>query len=221
MIRLLLADAQCIERTRIKQLCQKMGDFTVTAEAGSLNEVLDVLGSSDFDMAVIEPDMPSDGRACGGEDGGAWLIKAIRSRHANLPILVFSGHNDPKIARKVLNEGVSGYLSKDCGTEVLSEAMRKVAAGGRFISHEIAIKMIFESDVEQPVVIRERLTGRELQIMQMFCRGMSIQEISATLGINSRTVSTHKTRLMRKMNLKSNMELYRYAIESGIVNPGL
>lgn len=221
MIRLLLADAQNIERTRIKQLCQEMGDFAVTLEAGSVEEVLGALEATNFDMVIIEPDMPGDECPNGGEDAAIRLIQMIRSRHANLPILAFSVHTDPKIARRMLNEGASGYLSKDCVTETLSMAMRKVAAGGRFISHEIAIKMIFEREVERPPVVRERITRRELQIMQMFCRGMTIQEISVTLGINSRTVSTHKTRLMRKMNFKNNVELYRYAVESGIVNPGL
>lgn len=211
MIRLLVADAQGIVRMGIKQLCRELGDFMVTAEANCAGLVLAQLESMPFDMVVIEPDMPGE--------GGARLVETIHSRWASLPILAFSGYCEPFYARKVLNEGASGFLAKDCEPEMLAAALRKIAAGERFISHEIAFRMMLENKVERPVVRRDIITPREMQVLQLYCQGMSIQEIAQALSISNRTVSTHKTKLMQKMNFRSNVDLYCYALESGLLNP--
>lgn len=216
MVRLLIADAQCIVRMGMRQLCRDLGGFTVAGEAASGEETLAALESADFDMAVIEPNMPHRGKSHGG-DGGVILLDTIRARHAALPILVFTGNDDPYAAQIVLNKGVRGLLTKESDRETLATAMRRVSAGESFISSDIAIRMMFENSEERETALLERLSARELQIMKLLCRGMSVNAIAEALFINNRTVSTHKARLMQKMNFRSNAEMFHYAVECGLV----
>lgn len=217
MVRLLVADAHYIVRMGMKQLCQDLGGFTVAGEATNGEEALDALGAGNFDMMVLEPGMPSRRHVRNSDISGATLVKTIRSRHANLPILVFTLNNDPHVAERVLNKGVAGFLGKDSDRETLVTAMRKVAVGERFVSPDIAVKMMFESRVDREAVLRERISARELQVLELFAQGKSVNTIAEELFINSRTVSTHKARLMQKMNFKNNAELVRYAVECGLV----
>ncbi len=208
MIRLLVADAQYIVRMGLKQLCLEWGGATVAGEATNGDEVLEALSKASFDMMVLDPALSG---------GGAGFIENIRTRYANLPMLAFTMHSDPQLAKRVLDTGVSGIVSKDSGHQTLVEALRKVAAGEYFISSDIAIKMMFESTVDKERVLREQITARELQVMTLFAQGKTVNAIAAELEINSRTVSTHKMRLMRKMNFKSNVELVHYTVECGLV----
>ena len=220
MVRLLVADAQYIVRMGVKQLCRDLEDFTVAGEAASGEEALAALDSGEFDMIVLEPGIHIRSQGRRSDAGGVDLIKTIRALHATLPILAFTSNDDPAIATRVLSKGGNGFISKDSDRATLLTAMRKVVAGEYFISPDIAVRMMFERSVDRDAVLRERITTRELVVLKMFARGMSVNAIACELFINSRTVSTHKARLMQKMNFKNNAELLRYAVECGLVVGG-
>lgn len=218
MVRLLVADAQYIVRMGVKHVCQELGDFAVVGEAATGEEALATLESEVVDMIVLEPGIRLHSQGRRSDAGGIEIIKTIRARHATLPILAFTSNNDPHVARTVLKQGGTGFLLKDSDRTTLVSAMLKVAAGEHFISPDVAVRMMFESRVDTDAVLRERLSARELAVLKMFAQGMSVSAIACELFINSRTVSTHKARLMQKMNFKNNAELVYYALESGLVD---
>lgn len=218
MVKVLVVDAQCVVRMGMKQLCLDIGGFTVTGEAANGEDALSALDTAAFDMVVIEPNIPRirNGRS---SDGGADLIDEIRVRHAELPILVFSGSSDLHTAKRVMHRGIRGFLTKDSNREIIATAMRKIAAGESYISQNVAVGLMLESNAARDELLQKRLSARELQVMKLLCSGMGVNAIAGKLFISSRTVSTYKARLMRKMNFKSNAEMYHYAVASGLVDP--
>lgn len=215
MVKLLVADAQCIVRMGMKQLCQDMGGFSVEGEAANSEEALAALSAANFDLMVLDPGLPGQRRTGGRDAGGADLINTIRTRYASLPILIFATNNDPQTFRRMMGKGVSGFMSKSNDLETLATAMRRVSIGESFLAHDIAIRMMLEDNRGQDIVLRESLTPRELQVLNLLGKGWSLSAIAKELFISGQTVSTYKSRLMQKMNFKSNAELFHCAIECG------
>lgn len=218
MVKVLVADAQCIVRMGMKQLCRDMGGFAVTGEAASGEDALSALDVAAFDMMVIEPNIPRIQNIF-NSDGGADIIDAIRVRHAELPILVFTGNGDLYTAKRVMRRGIQGFLTKDSNREIIAMAMRKIAAGENYISQDVAMGLMLEKNEALEGELQKRLSARELQVMKLLCNGMGINAIAGKFFISSRTVSTYKARLMHKMNFKSNAEMYHYAVACGLVAP--
>ena len=206
--RLLVADDHQILRDGLRQLFELAGDIYIGAEASSGNEVLEYLKQENFDLLLLDINMPN----LHGEE----LIDKIRKTHPNLPILILSMHNEVRIARSMLRAGASGFITKANSSAELLEAIRKVAAGGRFIASEIAEDIFFTTTVSQNMALHEFLSARELLILRMLASGKSVNQIAQTLKISNKTVSTHKTNLMGKMYLKNFASLMRYAIEHGL-----
>lgn len=208
MIRVLIADDHVIVRNGLKQLFALMGDVVVAGEVANGAEALEVLRNGQFDLVLLDLNMPGI--------SGASLIGHIRTLNPTLPILVYSMHNELQVAKRVLQAGASGFVTKGSSQAVLKEAVRKVAAGGRFVDSVIAEQMMFEKPVSREIVPYKRLSERELQIMKLFTMGRSINDIAEELCITNKTVSTHKTRLMQKMNFQSNAELIKYSVNEGL-----
>ena len=210
MIRLLIADDHAIVRAGLKQLFALVGDIVVAGEAATGGQVMDLLRKAPVDLVLLDMTMPGI--------SGADLVARIRAHHATLPILVLSMHIEPQIARRALKAGASGYLTKDSEPEMLVAAIRRIAAGGRFIDPVLAEQMAFETVAPQPGRPHEQLTNREFQILCLLVRGASVNEVGVQLAISSKTVSTHKARLMRKMDLQSNAGLVRYGVAHGLAD---
>lgn len=210
MIRLILADDHTIVREGIKQLLTMADDIAVVAEAENGLALLERLDETEIDLLVLDMTMP-------GISGEALIVR-IRENHPALPILVFSMHNEPKIARLALRGGASGYITKDQDPEMLFDAIRKVAAGHRFIDPRLTERMALEFSGATERSSHEDLTARELQIFCLLANGVSVNQIAEQLFISNKTVSTHKSRLMEKMALDTNAELVRYAIAHGLAD---
>jgi DNA-binding NarL/FixJ family response regulator len=209
MIRVLIADDHAVVRGGLKQLFELMGDIAVAGEATNGEEVLSALQEKEFDLILLDLTMPGL--------SGVNLINRIHATHEGLPILVLSMHNELQIVKRVLQAGASGYVTKGSAQETLMAAIRKVAGGGRFIDPTVAEQMVFEKPAGSDALPHERLSERELHIMKLLAMGRGINEIAAELFISNKTVSTHKARLMQKMDLQSNAELVRYAADHGLV----
>jgi DNA-binding NarL/FixJ family response regulator len=207
MITLMLIDDHAIVREGLKQLFALAPDLQVQAEATNGADALALLRRQRPDLVLLDLAMPG----LSGED----LVASMRARFPGLPILVLSMHNEPQIAQRALQAGANGYLSKDCDPDTLLAAIRRVAAGGRFLAPELAQLMAFEAAGVHNLPGHARLTRRELQIFRLIADGYSINEIAAQLDISNKTVSTHKARLMEKMGFLSNAELIRYAVTHG------
>jgi DNA-binding NarL/FixJ family response regulator len=204
MIRLMIADDHAIMREGLKQLFALVGDLQVAAEAENGAMLLERLRQGDIDLLLLDMSMPG----ISGED----LIARIHTHYPQLPILVLSMHNEVQIAQRALRSGASGYLTKDRDPEALLAAIRRVAAGGRYIDAGLAEQIAFAASGLGPYSQHETLTDRELQVMRLLAHGLSVSRIATELAISHKTVSTHKARLMEKMGFTSTADIVRYAM---------
>lgn len=209
MINLILADDHAIVRHGLKQILVFSPDITVVGEAGGGKELLDILDQVICDIVLLDMNMS-------GLDG-VDLIKRIRTEHRDLPILVLSMYNEGPVANRAIKAGAAGYLTKGCDPEILVDAIRKVAAGGRFVDVTLVETLVFDSDTGNRTS-HEALSERELQVFLMLASGRTVTEIANDLFLSIKTVSTHKSRLMEKMNIQTQTELIRYAIRHKMID---
>lgn len=209
MINLIIADDHAIVRHGLKQILALAPDITVLGEAGGGHELQNVLAKTTCDLVLLDMNMP--GLA------GVDLIQWIRSEYPALSILVLSMHVEGQIASRALKAGARGYLTKDSEPEILIEAIRKVSAGGKFIDAALVETLVFDHDPEGSAP-HEVLSERELQVFLMLASGRTISDIATELFLSIKTVSTHKFRLMRKMNLQTSTDLVRYAIRHQLID---
>lgn len=209
MIRILFADDHAIVRGGVKQLLALTDDVEVAGEAVNGAQLMEQLRNGSFDLVLLDMTMPGI--------SGVDLITRIRIRDARLPILVLSMRNEAQLVRRALKAGATGYLTKDNEPETLMAAIRKTAAGGRFIDPLLVEQMVFGMDTPGPDQAQERLSNREFHILSLLVRGKSVNQIAGELAISNKTVSTHKARLMQKMNFRSNAELVRYGVAHDLV----
>jgi DNA-binding NarL/FixJ family response regulator len=205
----LIADDHALVRGGLKQIFALVKDFEVVGEAASGDEVLERLRQLPCDLLLMDLNMPGI--------SGADLIAEIKVHHGNLPILVLSMHNEPQVAARMLKAGAGGYITKDCEPEVLLDAIRTVAAHGNYIDPVIAAKMVFESPAAQQKPLHVSLSERELEIFHLLTAGHSLTAIGTQLFISSKTVSTHKARLMEKLKVDNMAGLMRYAMEHDLL----
>lgn len=209
MIRLIIADDHAIVRGGLKQIFALVPDFEVVGEAVNGTEVLECLQREPFDLLLLDLNMAGI--------SGADLITRVKAQRADLPILVLSMHNDPQVAARMLKAGASGYITKDCNPDILLLAIRKVAANGNYIAPDLAEKMVFDAKSTAQRPLHTLLSDRESEVFHLLIAGKGANEIAAQLAISNKTVSTHKARLMQKMNFHNNAELVRYAIDRGLI----
>lgn len=210
-IRLVIADDHALMREGLKQIFSLEGSqIEVVGEAGDGAQVLERLRHGGLDLLLLDISMPG----ISGED----LINRIHTQYRDLPILVLSMYNEPQIARRVLNCGALGYITKDRSPDVLLTAIRSVAKGSRYIDHELAQEIIFaEYNNAGNRARHETLTMRERQIMIMLAHGETINAIADALSISNKTVSTYKSRMMEKMQFTSNADIVKYSISHNLV----
>lgn len=200
MTRIVLADDHKIVRDGLKRILAATGDLEVAAEAADGDELLRLVKAGDYDVAVVDMSMP--GLA------GIALIKRLKDEKPRLKILVLSMHGEQQYAARVLKAGASGYLNKDSAAEMLVGALRKVAAGGMHIGEAAAASLVAAE--RSP---HEALSDREFEVLRLLVEGLGPTEIGERLHLSVKTVSTHKTRILEKLNLGSTAELVRYALE--------
>lgn len=210
MIRLLIADDHSIVREGVKQLLALTLDIVVTAEASCGEEVLQKLKAKNVDVLLLDINMPGA--------SGVELIPFIKKAKPNLPVLIFSMHNEPHVVVKALKVGASGYCSKNGDPKLLLDAVRKVSMGQLYLDPKISESMAFASAFPAQTQPHTLLSGREREILSMLAAGKSVNAISEELSISNKTVSTHKTNLMGKMNLENIADLVRYAVQHGLTS---
>ena len=210
MIRVLLADDHAIVRAGLKEILAGTGDITVAAEAANGREVLERVREADFDIAVLDMSMP--GRS------GIELIKQVKGEKPKLRILVLTMHSEEQYAVRVLRAGASGYLTKDSAAEQLVAAIRRIAGGGAYVSAETAEKLAHSAGNRTDAAPHTLLSDREFQVFRMIANGKSVGEMARLLSLSVKTVSTHKTHILEKLNLTSTAELVRYALEHKLLD---
>ena len=209
MIKILIADDHPIVRQGLRQILADISDMEIAGEAVNAQETLDQVRVGGWDVLVLDITMP--------DRSGFDILKELKNEQPHLPILVLSIHGEEQFAVRVLKAGASGYLTKENAPAELIKAIRKVVAGGKYISPSLAETLAFNLDVTSDRPPHETLSNREFQVMQMMASGKTPTEIAAELSLSAKTVSTYRTRLLEKMNLTTNAEIIRYAIENGLI----
>lgn len=204
MTRVVLADDHKIVRDGLKRILAATSDLAVAAEAADGDALLALVKAGDYDVAVVDMSMP-------GLSGIA-LIKRLKLEKAKLKILVLSMHGEQQYAARALKAGASGYLNKDSAAELLVGALRKVAAGGVHIGEAAAASLVAAE--RSP---HEALSDREFEVLRLLVEGLGPTDIGERLHLSVKTVSTHKTRILEKLNVGSTAELVRYALEHKLV----
>jgi two-component system, NarL family, invasion response regulator UvrY len=204
MTRLVLADDHKIVRDGLKRILAATNDLQVAAEAADGDELLRLVKAEDYDVALVDMSMP--GLA------GIALIKRLKDEKPKLKVLVLSMHGEQQYAARALKAGASGYLNKDSAAELLVGAIRKIAAGGVHITEAAAASLV--AAAKSP---HEALSDREFEVLRLLVEGLGPTEIGERLHLSVKTVSTHKTRILEKLNLGSTAELVRYALEQKLV----
>jgi DNA-binding NarL/FixJ family response regulator len=209
MIRVLIADDHPIVRQGLRQILSEIPDMVVAGEAVNGQETLDQVRAGGWDVLVLDITMP--------DRSGLDILKELKYQQPDLPVLVLSIHAEEQFAVRLLKAGASGYLTKENAPDELVKAIRKVVAGGKYISQSLAESLAFNLDVGSDRPRHESLSDREFQVMQLMASGKTLTEIAEELSLSTKTVSTYRTRLLEKMNLKTNAEIVRYAIENELV----
>ena len=209
MIRILVADDHTVVRQGVKQIVSLAPDMRVTGEAVSGQEVLAKVLKDDYDIVLLDISMP----------GGSGLdtLANIKARRPELPVLILTMHPEEQYAVRVLRLGASGYLTKEGASDELLTAIRKVAKGGKYISQTLAEELA--SQIQNGVTEKphQKLSDREYQILCLVASGKKLNQIAEELSLGKKTVSTYRWRLMKKMGMKNNAELTRYAVHNQLV----
>ena len=207
MIRVLIADDHTVVREGIRRILIDHPDISVVGEAPDGNEVLRMSAEQRPDVLLLDLAMPGP--------GFMGVLEQLRSANPGLKVLVLSAHAEDQYARRVLKAGAVGYITKNHSPEELVAAVRRVAGGSRYVSQAMADQLAADlSSPDRPP--QELLSNREYQVLALLGAGKSVKEIAASTKLSSKTVSTYRTRLLQKLNLKTTADLIRYALEQGI-----
>lgn len=208
---MLIADDHAVVRSGLKQMLSGHADLVVVGEAVDGLEVLKKLRELPCDLLLTDMAMP--GRS------GIELLKMVKDEHPKLAILVLSMHKEEQYAVRALKAGARGYLTKESAPDQLVTAIRKVAAGGMFISPGVAERLALELHGNHEAEPHTLLSDREFQIFRLIVSGESLGSIAAELSLSVKTVSTHKARILQKMQMDSTAALIHYANDHGLCEP--
>lgn len=208
-INILIADDHPIVREGFKQVLSETTDMVVAGEASNGQEVLNLIRKNKYDVVLLDISMP--GRS------GLEILKELRSEHPKLPILIVSIYPEEQYAVRAFRAGASGYLTKASAPHELIEAIRKVSKGGRYVSSSLAEELTYYLDIDATRAPHETLSDREYQVMLLIASGKTVSGIAEELCLSVKTISTYRTHILKKMNLKNNAEITLYAVQNKLV----
>jgi DNA-binding NarL/FixJ family response regulator len=208
-MRVLIADDHAVVRRGLTQLLAEEYPALSVGEARDASEVLQLARAQDWDIIILDISMP--GRS------GLEVLKELRQARPKVPVLVLTSHPEEQYALRVLKAGAGGYMTKEGAPEHLIEAVRRVAAGGRYIGPKLAELLAANVGVDAERPPHESLSDREYLVLCLIGSGKTVGEIAAELSLSVKTVSTYRARLLEKMGMKTNAELMIYAIKNGLV----
>jgi len=209
MIKILIADDHAIVREGLKQIVAEESDMEVTGEAANADEVFEILRTNNFDIAIIDINMPGK--------SGLDLLKDLKVQLPKLPLLILSMYGEEQYGIRALKAGASGYLRKASAPNELVVAIRKIVSGGKYINQQLAENLADTVDKSYIKLPHENLSDREYEVMCKITSGESAEQISDDLSISIHTFYTYRNRILEKMKMKSNVELTQYVINNKLI----
>lgn len=202
-IKIIIADDHPLFRRGLKNAFSETPDIEVVDEAESGEELLEKVRGMDLSLAILDISLPGK--------GGLEILKQLKDDRPKLPVLILTVLPEEHYAVRFFKAGASGFITKESSTDQIYAAVRKVADGGKYASPEITEKLAFDfSKSDRPA--HEKLSDREHQVFIMLAEGESPTEIGKELSLSVKTISTHRSRILDKMQMKKNAELIHYAI---------
>jgi DNA-binding NarL/FixJ family response regulator len=197
-------------RQGLKTIISECLDLSIVGEAENGNEVLKIVKKTKVDVVLLDFDMP-------GKNGLDTLIE-LKALYPKLPVMILSIFPEDHYGTRFLKAGASGYLQKSSATDQLIDAIRKVFNGGKFISSALTDKLVTGLNKDDEQFLHESLTDREFQVFRLLSTGKKLKEIADELCLSINTISTYRSRILQKMDLKNNADIVRYAINNGLSN---
>jgi len=209
-MRVLIADDHAVFRRGLKETLAEAFSRVTFGEAKTAQETLEQVRRQDWDVVILDISMPGK--------SGLDILDDLKRLRPKLPILLLSMHPEQQFARRALKSGAAGYLTKDSVPDELKVAVKKIAAGGRYVSATLAEKLAVDLREGAETPLHELLSDREFQVMRMIASGKTVKQIAENLSLSVKTVSTYRARILEKTGMKSNAELIRYALQSQLVD---
>jgi two-component system, NarL family, invasion response regulator UvrY len=209
MIRVLVADDHAVVRRGLRQILAETPDIHVGGEAADGAEVLRLVRAERWDVVVLDINLQ--------RSNGLEILAEIRRERPDLPVLILTVYSEEQYALRAVKAGAAGFLNKESAQENLIDAVRKVAGGGRYVTAALAERLATFVAAKHEGAPHEKLSNREFEIMKLIASGKSVGEIARDLALSAKTVSTHRTRILGKMDVKTNAELTHYAVRNKLV----
>jgi len=208
MIRILIVDDHAIVRRGLRELLSDEFRGASFGEASTAQQALEQVWKKEWDVALLDITLP--GRS------GLDLLKEVKAARPKLPVLILSVHPEDQFAVRVLKAGAGGYLTKESAPEELVNAVRKILAGGQYVSPTLAEKLALGLRRDSTRAPHETLSDREYEVMCCIASGKTVAEIAGELSLSPKTISTYRARVLEKLGVKNNSEIIRYAIGNGL-----
>jgi two-component system, NarL family, invasion response regulator UvrY len=210
--RIIIADDHAVVRTGLQMILDETTDLSICGEASNGYELIEKLKSNHYDLVILDISMP-------GKDT-IDLLKEIQATWVRLPVVILSMNPDEIYAVRMIRNGASAYINKETDPQQIITILRVVLSGKKYFTQqqsEMLAELVIEPEKNAKVLVHEALSDREFQIFSMLASGMKKSEIAEKLSISKNTIGNHRSNIMHKMNLATNSELTRYAIQYGII----
>ena len=210
MARVLIADDHAVVRAGLRQLLGADHAINEIGEAETGQQTLDRLRDGQWDLLILDIAMP--------DRSGLDILRHVRAGFPDTRVLILSGYPERQYGINVLRAGAHGFLGKESAAEELTKAVHAILAGRRYLSQTMSELLISEIDgagTDRP--IHQQLSEREFQIFCKLANGVSVSGIARELCLSVKTVSTYRSRVLEKLNFKTNADITSYALRNGLI----
>jgi two-component system invasion response regulator UvrY len=209
MMRILIVDDHAILRHGLRSMLSDEFHGATFGEASDARQALEQLRKTAWDVALLDITLPGK--------SGLELLKELKIEWPKLPVLILSGQPEDQFAVRVLKAGAGGYLTKESAPEELAKAIKKIVAGGRYVSPALAEKLALEVKMDSARLPHETLSDREYEVMSHIASGQTVTEIAEELSLSAKTISTYRARVLEKLGVKNSAKIVQYAVRNGLV----
>lgn len=210
MLKVLIADDHTLIREGLKKILKTAQEITEVREAGNAREVIEEVKKGNLDVVILDISLPGK--------SGLDLLKDLKQDYPRLPVLMLSMHPEDRFAVRALKAGASGYVTKETAVDELIKAIRKVVQGRKYVSPTLAEKLALNLETDTGKPIHENLSDREYQVLCLIASGKTVRQIAGELFLSMSTVNTYRARILEKMNMKTDAELIRYALQNQLID---
>jgi two-component system invasion response regulator UvrY len=208
-MRILIADDHAVFRRGLAETLGEAFSRVTFGEAKTAQETLEHVRRQDWDVVILDISMPGK--------SGLDILDDLHRLRPKLPVLLLSMHPEGQYARRALKSGAAGYLTKESVPEELKEAVRRVRAGGRYVSATLAENLAFDLRRAADTPVHELLSDREFQVLRMIASGRTVKQIADEIALSVKTISTYRARILLKTGMKTTADLIRYALQTHLV----